>query len=78
MYQNKDLLDPNLLFERRMILMRNRIQVLVNDYNNVNHFFSKAIIETELEKLVDDYLERSFVLQRTNEQRRKGETENGT
>lgn len=64
MYTNKDLLDPNLLFERRMVLMRNRIQVLCNDYNNVNHHFSKAIIETELERLVDDYLERSFILQR--------------
>lgn len=78
MYQNKDLLDPNLLFERRMVLMRNRIQTLVNDYNNVNHFFSKAIIETELERLVDDYLERSFILQRTNEQRGEEETENRT
>ena len=65
MYKNKDLQDPNLLFERRMVLMRNRIQILCNDYQNVNHFFSKAIIETELERLVDDYLERQFVLQRT-------------
>lgn len=68
MYNIKDLQDPNLLFEKRTIYMRNRIQVLVNDYQNVNHFFSKAIIETELEKLVDDFIERSFVLQRTNEE----------
>lgn len=66
MYNIKDLQDPNLLFEKRTIYMRNRIQVLVNDYQNVNHFFSKAIIETELEKLVDDFVERSFVLQRTS------------
>ena len=65
MYQNEDLKDPNFLFERRMVLMRNRIQTLCNDYRNVNHFFSKAIIETELEKLVDDYIERSFILQRS-------------
>ena len=64
MYSKKDLLDPNLLFNRRLVLMRNRIQVLCNDYNNVHHYFAKAIIETELERLVDDYLERSFVLQR--------------
>lgn len=63
MYEMKDLLNPNLLFERRMVLMRNRIQVLINDYQHVNHYFSKAIIETELDRLVDEYLERSFVLQ---------------
>lgn len=78
MYQNKDLLDPNLLFERRMVLMRNRIQTLVNDYNNVNHFFSKAIIETELEKLVDDYLERSFILQRVDKEGKETKTDNRT
>jgi serine/threonine-protein kinase RIO1 len=56
-----------------MVLMRNRIQTLCNDYRNVNHFFSKAIIETELERLVDDYLERAFILQR-NQQRQSEET----
>ena len=71
MYNIKDLQDPNSLFKKRVIYMRNRIQILVNDYNNVNHYFSKAIIETELEKLVDDFIERSFVLQRTNEERRE-------
>lgn len=67
MYQMNDLLDPNLLFERRTILIRSRIQVLINDYNSVNHFFSKAIIITELEKLVDDYCERQYILQRSKE-----------
>lgn len=76
MYQNKDLQDPNLLFKRRMVYMRNRIQVLCNDYRNVNHYFSKAIIETELEKLVDDYLERSFVLQRSRGQEFSEKTKN--
>lgn len=74
MYQNKDLQDPNLLFKRRMIYMRNRIQVLCNDYRNVNHYFSKAIIETELEQLVDDYLERSFILQSKEQQNFTEET----
>ena len=64
MYKIKDLQDPNLLFDRRLKLMRDRIQVLLNDYQSVNHYFSKAIIEVELEKLVDEYLERSFILQR--------------
>ena len=68
MYEMRDLLNPNLLFVRRVILMRNRIQVLVNDYQHVNHYFTKAIIETELENLVDDYIERSFVLQRNREE----------
>lgn len=68
MYNKKDLLNPNDLFEARIKKMWQRIQKLNNDYNNVNHYFSKAIIETELEKLVDDYLERSFVLQRSRGQ----------
>ena len=76
MYKDKDLQDPNLLFKRRMIYMRNRIQTLCIDYNNVDHYFSKAIIETELEKLVDDYLERKFILQRRTEQGSSEETKN--
>lgn len=76
MYKNKDLQDPNLLFEKRMVYMRNRIMTLCNDYFNVNHYFSKAIIETELEKLVDDYLEREFILQTRENQRTEEETTN--
>ena len=76
MYKMRDLQNPNLLFERRMVLMRNRIQVLVNDYQNVNHFFSKAIIITELEKLVDDYCERSFALQRIEDRESNEKTKN--
>ena len=76
MYKGKDLQDPNLLFNRRMVLMRNRIQILCNDYRNANHFFTKAIIETELERLVDDYLERAFVLQGSQEGQSE-ETSNG-
>lgn len=63
MYRDKDLQDPLSLYDRRLKLMWQRIQTLNNDYKNVNHYFSKAIIETELERLVDDYIERSFVLQ---------------
>lgn len=63
MYSDKDLKDPHLLFEKRRNLMWQRIQTLNNDYKNVNHYFSKAIIETELEQLVDDFFERSFILQ---------------
>ena len=75
MYQNKDLQDPNLLFKRRLKLMHSRIQILCNDYRNVNHYFSKAIIETELEKLVDDYLERTFILQRKEKGQSKETTD---
>ena len=66
MYTIKDLQDPSSLFKKRMNYMENRILKLNSDYQNVNHYFSKAIIETELEQLVDEYLERSFILQRTN------------
>ena len=75
MYREKDLKDPNSLFDRRVQLMWQRIQTLSNDYKNVNHYFSKAIIETELERLVDEYLERTFILQSQQESINE-ETEN--
>ena len=65
MRDDKDLYDSNLLFNNRLRRIRYRIQTLRNDYQNVNHYFSKAIIETELERLEDDLFERSFVLQKS-------------
>jgi hypothetical protein len=68
MYSIKDLKDPYSLLEKRNLRIENRILTLDEDYSHVNHFFSKAIIETELDKLVDDYIERSFILQRSKEE----------
>lgn len=69
MYSAKDLKDPYSILKRDVTLKYQRIQTLSNDYKRVHHFFSKAIIETELEKLVSDYLEQSFVLQRIERER---------
>lgn len=69
MYDKKHLQDPYLLFERRTQLLRSRIQILLVDYVNVQHYISKAIIIDELERLVDDYIERQFVLSKKGESR---------
>ena len=61
---NKDLYDPNLLFDNRIRDLRQRIQILRNDYQNVNHYFSRAIVKTELEKAEDELIERSLILQK--------------
>ena len=64
MYDQKHLQDPYLLFERRTQLIRSRIQILLIDYINVKCYISRAIIVDELERLVDDYIERQLVLQK--------------
>lgn len=69
MYDKKHLQDPYLLFERRTQLLRSRIQILLVDYVNVQHYISKAIIIDELERLVDDYIERQLVLSKKGESR---------
>ncbi|MBR3208761.1 MAG: hypothetical protein IKF82_00685 [Bacilli bacterium] len=74
MRDDKDLYDSNLLFNNRLRRIRYRIQTLRNDYQNVNHYFSKAIIETELERLEDDLFERSFVLQKSKENKESEKT----
>ena len=67
MYDEKDLLDPFLLFERRTKLIFQRIQVLDQDYGLMQHPVSKSIILNTLDELVDDYVDRSLVLQRSKE-----------
>lgn len=64
MYTMDQLLDPQLLFERRTVLMRSRITQLMTDYNNAYSYITKAIILEELNNLVDSYVERLIVLQR--------------
>lgn len=68
-YSDKLIHAPLKLFERRIELMGQRIQTLVRDYDVAKHYITQAIILEELDNLVDDYVERSFVLQRQkNEQ----------
>jgi len=60
----KDLLNnPFSLFSQRTEDIKLRIMKLEADYKRVDHFVSKAIIEEEMEKVVDDLVERTFVLQ---------------
>lgn len=75
MYEKKHLQDPYLLFKRRTQLMRSRIQTLIVDYTNVKCYISRAIIIDELERLVDDYIERQLVLRNQKEGRNIGLTE---
>lgn len=67
MYDDKDLLDPFSLFEKRTKLIFHRIQVLNKDEGVVLHPVSKAIIRNTLDELVDDYVDRTLVLQRSKE-----------
>lgn len=75
MYDRKHLQDPYLLFERRTQLIRSRIQTLLVDYINVKCYISRAIIIDELERLVDDYIERQLVLQKGQQGRNSGSTQ---
>ena len=62
--QYKDLLnDPYLLFEHRTKNIRKRLMILKKDIDRVDHYISKAIIQTEIENLEDDLIERTLVLQ---------------
>lgn len=67
MYTKDQILDPQLLFERRTILMRSRILTLISDYNIAYSYITKAIILEELNNLIDVYVERLLVLQRQQE-----------
>lgn len=75
MYDRKHLQDPYLLFARRTQLIRSRIQTLLVDYINVKCYISRAIIIDELERLVDDYIERQLVLQKGQQGRNSGSTQ---
>ena len=71
MYDGKDLLDPFSLFEKRTRLIFQRIQTLNQDEAVMLHPVSKAIIRNALDELVDDYVDRSLVLQRSKEDKGK-------
>lgn len=71
MYDEKELLDPFLLFEKRTKLIFQRIQILNIDEAVMLHPVSKAIIRNTLDELVDDYVDRSLVLRRSREEGEK-------
>ena len=63
-FSPQDYQEPLKMFEIRTRQIRVRIQSLEQDLTNVRSPFSKAIIEKELNALVDDYIERKSVLER--------------
>ena len=66
----RDLLnDPYSLFEKRTESIKLRILNLQEDHGRVEHFISKAVIEEEIENLVDDLIERTLVLQNQSKDR---------
>lgn len=74
MYDEKDLLDPFLLFEKRTRLIFQRIQILNTDYSVMQHPVSKSIILNTLDELVDDYVDRSLVLQKSKRKSEESST----
>lgn len=63
-FSPQDFNDPLTLFEHRTRQVRVRIQTLENDLRNVKSPLSQAIIEKELNDMIDDYVERKSVLNR--------------
>lgn len=63
----KDLNDPTSLFIHQTEQMRKRIITLEKDLKKVQHYYSKAIIEKELEVLVDEFIARQLSLQSKEE-----------
>lgn len=68
MYNEDQLNDPFLLFEARTKKIKERLRVLIADFDRVQHYMSKAIIMNEIEELIDDYVERSIVLSKQKEE----------
>ena len=65
---NKGVLsDPNYAFSVRTDNIRDRILVLQQDLSRMQSYISCAIIETEIELLVDDYIERTQIIKHKNE-----------
>ena len=63
-FSPQDFNDPLTLFEHRTRKVRVSIQTLENDLRNVKSPLSQAIIEKELNDMIDDYVERKSVLNR--------------
>lgn len=60
MIKKEDFNNPPTIFSKKTDMIANRILVLQKDYKKVQHYYSKAIIEKELEDLLDEYVARTF------------------
>lgn len=63
----KDLDDPTSFFIYQTEQMRKRIITLEKDFKKVQHYYSKAIIEKELEVLIDEFIARQLSLRSKEE-----------
>lgn len=64
----EEFMDPNLNYDVLMTQMKNRIQILELDYQNVEDHYIKGVIKKEiisLRKEYFDYLKVDFDLQHT-------------
>lgn len=67
MYNNEVLDDPHYTFSIRTSNIKNRILILQQDLTRVQSYISCAIIEDEIERLVDDYIERMQIIKYNEE-----------
>ena len=58
MYNSEVLNDPHYTFSIRTENIKNRILILQQDLTRIQSYISCAIIEEEIEQLVDDYIEK--------------------
>lgn len=65
--KSRDLDDPTSLFIFQTNEIKKRIRALEKDLQKVQHYYSKAIIERELEVLVDDLIARQSSIQSKEE-----------
>lgn len=63
MIKKEDLNDPLNVFFETTESIGERILILQIDLLKVTHYYSKAIIEKELEDLKNEYVARSFKIQ---------------
>lgn len=62
MYNTEVLNDPHYTFSIRTENIKNRILILQQDLSRMQSSISCAIIEKEIELLVDDYIERMQII----------------
>lgn len=67
MYNNEVLKDPHHTFSIRTLNIQDRILILQQDLSRVQSYIARAIIEAEIEKLVDDYTERMQIIKHNEE-----------
>lgn len=65
MLKQEDLNNPLYVFDYQTEEVKNRILILQKDLKKVKHFYTKAIIEEECERCINDYVARSLSIQKT-------------